>query len=244
MAHRDPVVEVWVAPLVVPPSMSVLLLAGLAPVERARAGRFAHPEDARRFSVAHGWLRHVLGAACGLAPADVRLAPGPGKPRLEAPGGVHFNLSHAGDLALVAVADREVGVDVEQLDRGPTALEAVDVACAPAEADALAALAPAERAVAFLELWTAKEAYLKATGTGLTVAPDTVQPGPPEPGGARPVYGGGAAGATGWWVRHLRLPAGYVGAVAAEGRDWRVVVRDAGVELTLGARTAPPRPHI
>lgn len=244
MAHRVPAVEVWVAPLVVPPSTSVPLLASLAPGERARAGRFARAEDARRYSVAHGWLRHVLGAACGLAPADVRLTAGPGKPRLQGPSRLHFNLSYAADLALVAVADREVGVDVEPLDRGPAALEALDVACSPAEADALGALAPAGRAVAFLELWTAKEAYLKATGTGLGVAPGTVQPGLREPGGARPVHEGDGDGRTGWWVRPISPAPGYVGAVAAEGRDWTVVLRDAGGDLAVGPRAAPPRPHI
>ena len=200
--------EVWVAPLQVPASSHDALVATLTPAEHDRAGRYRFPDDARRFSVARGWLRHVLGDAVGVAPADIALAAGPGKPRLDAAGGPCFNLSHAGELAVIALSDSEVGVDVEHESSAPAAREAAAVAGTPAEAAALDFLPAEARPAAALSLWTAKEAYLKATGEGLTVPPDEVE---------IPVT---------WSVRELRPAAGYLGAVAAEGEDWEVVLRN------------------
>ena len=215
-------VEVWVAPLDVdaPP-----LVACLSARERRRAARFRTARDARRFAAAHGWLRHVLGAVLGLSPGDVRLADGAGKPHLAGGRGPRFNLSYSGEVALVAVSLHEVGVDVERVDR-PGALEAAAVACTPSEQAALDRLSAPERAAAFLRLWTMKEAYLKARGTGLAVAPDLVEVGPPIDGRA-PARTAGEPGPARWWVRELRALPGYVGAVAAEGGEWIAVERDA-----------------
>jgi|SRR5947209_391557 len=196
--------------------MQAALVGCLNPAERARAGRYRRPDDARRFSVARGWLRHVLGDVCATAPADVVLADGPGKPRLSEPAGPRFNLAHAGDLALIAVAEQEVGVDVEHVDSGPAGLEATALACTPSEAVALDGLPVDQRAAAFLRLWTAKEAYLKATGDGLSVAPSGVEVGTADANGATPI------GDSSWTVRHIVPAPGYVGAVAADGRGWKV----------------------
>ena len=227
-------VDVWVAPLDVPAPLRGRLLASLSPAERRRADSFRDPEDGRRFFVAHGWLRHVLAAALGTPAGDVPLTEDPRKPRLAATGGPCFNLSHAGELALVAVSDREVGVDVERLDRG-VAPEAVRLACTQSEAAALDRLPDHARAEAFLRLWTAKEAYLKGRGLGLTVSPDWVEVGMPDEAMA-PVRMLGEVGAAPWWVRELRPAPGYVGAVAAEGTDWRLALRTTA-ELGLDETT-------
>jgi 4'-phosphopantetheinyl transferase len=222
-------VHVWEAPLRVDRSVHASLVASLSPDERARAGRYRDPDDARRFAVARGWLRHVLSTETGMAPGQVAFAPEPGKPRLATAGGPHFNLSHAEDLAVIAVAPCEVGVDVEYLGRGLRVLDAASVACTAEEVAALKLLAPVPRAQAFLRLWTAKEAYLKATGLGLTVPPDQVEIGVPGPGGVTPVGMKGDAEPPRWWVRELRFASGHVGAVAAEGREWVVAPRAAQV---------------
>lgn len=223
-------VDVWPVPLVVPDPVRTRLVAGLNRAERERADGFRFAADAMRFSVAHGWLRHVLGAELGVPPADVPLADGPGKPRVALAAGPCFNLAHARDLALVAVADREVGVDVEALD-GDRVLDAAVVACTGEEAARLDGLPPEERAEAFLRLWTAKEAYLKGTGVGLAVAPDRVEVGP-EVDGLAPVRTIGEERAT-WHVRGLRPLPGYLGAVAAQGDDWVLRLRTSS--MTVGA---------
>lgn len=86
-------------------------------------------------------------------------------------GGVHFNVSHSGDLILLALSDqRDVGVDVERRRE----VEKVDALVArwltPAERRALEAMIAdgAGRSDAFLRVWSAKEAQLKALGVGIS----------------------------------------------------------------------------
>jgi 4'-phosphopantetheinyl transferase len=217
-------VRVWVAPLLVPDSDHASLVDGLSAAERARGRRFRSATDARRFCAGRGWLRGVLAAELGCRPAAVPLVDGAGKPCL-AGTGPHFSLSRAGDLVVIAVASREVGVDVEVVAGETTVLEAARVACTPSEARALDRLQPGARAEAFLGLWTAKEAYLKGRGVGLAVAPDRVEVGVEGADGLAPVRLAGETGPPRWWLRRLSPAPGYLGAVAAEGRGWDVEVR-------------------
>jgi len=137
--------------------------------ERARAERFVRAIDRRRWIRARGVLRSLLGGYLDAEPAAIELRLGPhGKPEL-LPGGavVQFNVSHSGDLALVAVSGtRAVGVDVEGLARSVDTLAIARRVFGEAQAARLAALAPAERAVAFLRAWTMHEATLKCLGVG------------------------------------------------------------------------------
>lgn len=99
-----------------------------------------------------------------------------GKPRLapeavmpDAPGLLEFNWSHSGDFALLAVArDCALGVDVERFGKKPRSLEIARRFFDVSEADALEPLAPDARDRAFISLWCAKEAVLKAVGEGLS----------------------------------------------------------------------------
>ena len=218
-------VRVWVAPLLVPDLDHASLVDGLSAAEWSRASRYRSAPDARRFCAARGWLRRVLAADLGCTAAAVPLVDGHGKPCLAAGAGPRFNLSHAGDLVVIAVATRDVGVDIEVVAHGTHSLEAARVACTPSEAAALERLEPGERAGAFLRLWTAKEAYLKGRGAGLAVAPDRVEVGVEGADGLAPVRVVGETGGARWWARRLAPAPGYLGAVAAEGRDWDVEVR-------------------
>lgn len=90
-------------------------------------------------------------------------------PRHEADERLSFNWSHSGDYALIALARGEaVGVDIERLGKPLRALEIAQRFFDPAEAAALAALDPGVRDQAFIGLWCAKEAVLKAVGEGLS----------------------------------------------------------------------------
>lgn len=119
-------------------------------------------------------LLHVLSGYLGLPASAVILeTDARGKPRFvpavaHVAGGLQFNWSHSGDYALVAlVRGGDVGVDIERLGKNLRALELARRFFDPHEADALAALDPVQRATAFIGLWCAKEAVLKATGKGL-----------------------------------------------------------------------------
>ncbi len=88
--------------------------------ERERAEAM-HRADARRRWVAARWaLRSVLGRYLDREPGGIELRYGErGKPLLAEPGtALHFNLSHSGELALIALAERrDVGVDVQRIGR-------------------------------------------------------------------------------------------------------------------------------
>lgn len=115
-------------------------------------------------------LLRLLGTYLGRDPAAVHLVPGEhGRPALAEASALDFNWSHSGHLALVAVARGITpGVDIERLRPRPRAWALAQRYFTPAEAAALSRLAPQEREVAFLRLWTAKEAVLKALGHGLS----------------------------------------------------------------------------
>jgi 4'-phosphopantetheinyl transferase len=127
---------------------------------------------------AHGRnpLRSVLGAYLGIEADRVTLINGEhGRPAL-ADGhdqSLGFNWSHSGNRALIAVGRRiNPGVDLEQLRARPRAMEIARRYFSAAEAEALAALPATARDAAFLEMWTAKEAVLKALGRGLAFGLD------------------------------------------------------------------------
>ncbi|OOG43697.1 4'-phosphopantetheinyl transferase superfamily protein [Rhodanobacter sp. C05] len=116
-------------------------------------------------------LRRVLAAYLGIDADAVALVAGEhGRPALAAghDQSLGFNWSHSGDQALIAIG-RHVspGIDVERRRERPRALEIAQRYFSVDEAAALAALPAANRSAAFLELWTAKEAVLKALGHGI-----------------------------------------------------------------------------
>jgi 4'-phosphopantetheinyl transferase len=145
----------------------------LSAAERARADRFHRAGDAAHWMVCRASLRQVLGRLLGQPPDTVMLEESPaGKPLLAgAATGLHFNLSHCAGLAAIVVCRHgPVGIDVEPVARASDLLECVDAFCHPREIAALPA-GGAGRAAALLEIWTAKEALLKALGTGLAFPP-------------------------------------------------------------------------
>jgi 4'-phosphopantetheinyl transferase len=146
-------------------------------------------------------LRRVLGLYLEEAPGEIEIARGAhGKPRLATePERLGFNLSHSGELALVAVAEgREVGVDVERIKPGRDLVALAERALNPAEAATVRAASGDERTRLFHELWTRHEARLKCLGVGLAAAsrpaaPVAVENLPIDPGYAAAVAVTGAA---------------------------------------------------
>lgn len=156
------------------------LLDVLSEDERVRVRRFYFAKHGVRYAVAHSALRRIL-AQYADTPADqLEFVTGEhGKPELvharsRAGGELHFNLSHSGDMALVAVSlHGAVGVDVERWRDRIQHLEIAERFFSPFERDALRSL-PIEPPVGktllrgFFSTWSRKEAYLKATGHGIS----------------------------------------------------------------------------
>lgn len=195
----------------------------LAPDEQARAARYHFAADRRRFAWTRGVLRALLAPYVGTPPGRIHFASGAkGKLRLTPPdAGVRFNVSHSHEWALIALArDREVGVDVEH--HRPLHHDLFGIATrffAPWEVAALRALPPEAREPAFFRIWSRKEAYIKATGEGVSAGLDTfeVSSGPEDAVTLR-VHGRPAEDAR-WRMRSLDVGSDYGAAICVEGDD-------------------------
>ena len=141
----------------------------LSPDERARADRFHFARDARRWAAGRALLRCTLSAYLSAAPEKLCFALGPwGKPFLpDCP--LRFSVTHSDSALLVAIAwQQEVGIDIEGRRPGSTPEQLAPQVLSASENDWLLSHAPGQRPAAFLTLWTAKEAWVKATGQGLS----------------------------------------------------------------------------
>jgi 4'-phosphopantetheinyl transferase len=200
-------VDVWNASLDEDPCVEACLTL-LSDDERARLERFCFEHLRRRYAIAHGFLRDVLGHYLGMDAAAIPFETGAhGKPSV--PGTeIQFNLSHSGDLAVCAVTrGRRIGVDVECI-RSVAEIDAiVGRFFAAGEAERIRAAAVRERA--FFECWTRKEAYIKGVGGGLSIPLTSFDTsGPVE----------------GWTLMDLPPFGDYVGALAVEGAIQRLEV--------------------
>jgi 4'-phosphopantetheinyl transferase len=130
--------------------------------------------DQRDFAVAHALLRETLALHSGIPAHEWVFSSGPhGKPvldaRLAARTGLSFNLAHTQGLVACAVMrNAEIGIDVERINQRIDVLTLARHYFASPEVGALESCAEAQRYTQFTELWTLKEAYLKATGVGLS----------------------------------------------------------------------------
>ena len=162
-------VHVWQIPLDVDDERLAALTQTLSPDEPVRADRFLSPVDRARFVAGRGSVRAVLAGYLNTAPEALRFTYSlHGKPELSGDPRLHFNLTRCEDLALLAVsAGGPVGIDLERLrmDFAPEPLAARFFA--PSEREALEQASPAEKHRVYWAIWTAKEACLKALGTGL-----------------------------------------------------------------------------
>ena len=168
-------VHVWRVALSWPPAQLPSLLSLLSPEERERAARFRFPRGYRRFIVSHAALRDILARYLSRAPQSLLFETNAyGKPFLAGDDSwLHFNLSHSGEWALVAVTSLgPVGVDVEQV-RDDFSGEAIARRFfSPSEVEAFLALPPELRTQGFFSCWTRKEAFIKAVGMGVSFALD------------------------------------------------------------------------
>jgi 4'-phosphopantetheinyl transferase len=213
-------VQIWQLDLAGAAAVGADLERLLSPDELARAERLRVPLARARFVAARSMLRTTLARYTGEPAAELRFCYGPaGKPALAGPCGdtLSFNLAHAGDLALLAVAGGiPVGVDVEPI--GDADHEAIaGQLFAPAERRALDQLPAGERREAFYRCWVCKEAFVKARGDSLARAFQrfAVSVSPAAPALLQVEGEPGAAAA--WRLSVMQPAAGVVAAVCVAG---------------------------
>jgi 4'-phosphopantetheinyl transferase len=221
--------HVWQVALNMPSERVDELQQLLTDDEQQRADRFYFERDRRAFIIGRGLLRTILGHYLDANSTQIAFQYNRhGKPSLAANGeALHFNVSHSGDIALLAfVRGRGIGVDVEYMR---PELDFEKVAARVFSTEELAALrkAPAERRrEAFFNGWTRKEAYIKAHGQGVSLPLDeiVVSLSPDEPAELLLIKGTFDR-AERWGMQELKPGPGYAAALIVEGRGWRVVRR-------------------
>ena len=196
--------------------------------EQARAQAYRFPSDRQRYITVRALLRTLLGAYTGRDPRDLVFSySDKGKPALIPTGGdpeIQFNVSHSGGASLLAFATRrDLGVDVESLHRKIEHDAIARRFFSTREQQQFSEIAPQDRSAAFFRCWTRKEAYLKATGAGLSLPlgqfdvsiaeadTDSLLETRPDP-----------AEASRWTLAEVPAGAGFVGALCARGKGWRL----------------------
>ena len=199
-------------------------LSLLSADERARAERFHFARDRRRFIARRAYLRLLIESYLGSAPGDVHFYySAAGKPFLARDCGgdeLSFNMSDSGELAVYAFTLSEtsptIGIDVEQIEPAVAQERISEHFFSAYEIATLRALPAAERIHGFFNCWTRKEAYLKATGDGLTLPLDqfdvSLTPGEP----AELLRAAGGIDTSHWVLHELKVGCGYTAAVAVK----------------------------
>ncbi|GEO86863.1 MULTISPECIES: 4'-phosphopantetheinyl transferase family protein [Alphaproteobacteria] len=211
-------IDLWTWDLDRPPAVVANFAALLAPDETARASRFVMARDAGRYIVARAGLRVILGSRLGIAPAELAFLYNDfGKPRL-APCDMalrHFNLSHSGALAMLAISDRfPLGIDIEEAK--PLKEDIAGYFFSTRECASLDRLPRSGYLNAFYRCWTRKEAFVKAHGDGLTIALDAFDVSV----GAKATLDlgrldGEASRSGRWRLFNIKTPVGFQGALVA-----------------------------
>lgn len=220
-------IHIWRASLDQPVSRHQRLLQTLSPAERSRAERFRFERDKRRFIACRGILRTILGHYLNIDPDQLQFCYGKrGKPALADRFGKEtlcFNLSHSEGLALYVFArDREVGVDIEHIRDIPEMDQTSERFLSVTERAVFRALPESEKKLAFFSCWVRKEAFIKAIGDGLYLAPDRFDVLSAS-GEAACLLNmeGDSRGASRWSVQELQPAPEFVAAFVVEGQTRR-----------------------
>jgi 4'-phosphopantetheinyl transferase len=219
-------VHLWVGELEAHGAELPRLAETLSPDELARAACFRFHRDREQFIVSRGLLRAILAKYLRIAPEALRFCYGAfGQPML-AQGAIKFSVAHTAGVVIHAFTlGRRIGIDIECLERTAEADELVECHFTPAERINFHALCPEQKRKAFFRGWTRKEAYLKATGEGLTRPLSQIEVRPAATPPAMLLLTDGRREA-GWSFWELAPVPGYLATVVAQGTGLRLASRE------------------
>ena len=144
------------------------LYLSASPQRRLKVDKFRKSEDKKLSLLAEYLLRFALKEE-GITSYSI-IKGDHGKPFLENEN-IFFNLSHSGNVCICAVSDNEVGCDVEKIEKAN--MKVAKRFFSPEEFKALENADESERDDLFFRIWTMKESFIKAVGTGLGMALDS-----------------------------------------------------------------------
>ncbi len=199
--------------------------------EQARANRFVHPKPRREFVLTRAGLRGLLSHRAGISPHEiVFLQNAAGKPFM-AKGECHFNVSHSHGVSLIALSPKqEVGVDIEPVRDLPSREGLARRWFHPREVLALETSGWDPQT--FFAIWTAKEAVVKAMGTGLGFGMDEVWIDATNPSAPRLCQlGKTQKGHNDWILQSKKIQGTHLACVAYRGTNLPIVWRELGNPL-------------
>jgi 4'-phosphopantetheinyl transferase len=161
-------ITVWCAALELSAEQLARCAALLSTDERERAAHFRTSALRDRYVAGRGQLRQMLAAALEQPPAALVFIYGEHRKPSLLGSGLHFNISHTSQYMLCAISPfHNVGIDLEDTRRQVEILSIAEQFFSVQEVSALLSLAGSEQRQLFFEVWTRKEAYLKARGWGI-----------------------------------------------------------------------------
>ena len=221
-------VHIWSASLDVPEDILHLLQRTLDAEERIRAGRFYFEQDRSRFIVCHGLLRTILASYLDIEPDRLQFNYTPnGKPFLVLKfrgKALQFNLAHSHELALYALTlERRIGVDVEQIYSFDESSQLVRRILSKQERAELNKYPQDAKLETLFRYWTFKEAYVKATGEGLTLPLEKIHLSLMLESKARMIsINRSVREASRWSLQELHPAPRFAAALVIEGFDYRL----------------------
>jgi 4'-phosphopantetheinyl transferase len=146
--------------------------------EQNRAGRFRFEVDKVRFANGRSALRRILGRYLGAPAESLRFRYNAhGKPELsQSQQAIQFNVTHSRGIALIAlVRNIAIGVDLEAVRNDLSIGDLSKGVLSRRELERFRATPPEAQQVEFFKAWVVKEAFVKAIGKGLSVAPNSLE---------------------------------------------------------------------
>jgi 4'-phosphopantetheinyl transferase len=145
------------------------LLANVHNEKCEKIKKFVRPEDAIRALLADILVRSVIASYLKVSNKTIEFNVNEyGKPFLKGNYGLHFNVSHSEDWIVCAIDNKPVGIDIEKV-RPVDLLEIASQLFSDEEYKTLIVKSPEDRQRFFFDLWTLKESYIKAVGTGFSI---------------------------------------------------------------------------
>ena len=215
-------IHVWIRAATSDPEQSRVL----STAERERAERIVSVAKRAQFVTGRALARKVLGEMLGVDPQEVPIVRSEsGKPALGGRSALNFSLSHSDEIVLLAVAHGvRMAVDVEMIRQSAPITALASRSFSAEERDLLSDAPERERRRTFYDIWTCKEAYMKANGRGIFSQMQQVSV---DPRAGRVVRGVAGDSPERWRLEGLDVPSTHRASVcwdssSADGRSFRV----------------------
>jgi 4'-phosphopantetheinyl transferase len=196
----------------------------LDPGEKIRAERLVIRERRSDFVLQRGILRFILSRYLARSPEEIQISTSAdGKPYLPE-GDIQFNISHSNDLMICGVtSEARIGVDIQLVYPIENIERIIPKILTPSEIELLDRITLDERIDLFYTIWTAKEAFLKAIGSGFQLPAKEINICSLEENTLTlevedPAYG------SNWSIREMEIETGYKSVLALEGSKFYIEI--------------------